>query len=245
MKIKSKALLLVLCAVLLVTASGLGTMAYLTDDDSVTNTFTVGSVGLTLDEADVNEKGQPLKDNAVVDDVADADRWQPTQEDPEQEYHLLPGHTYTKDPTVTVDKNSENAYVRMMATITYKAEADKVFADHKTGDLFTPWLDIDGTNWKFNGAPVTTKDDSADTISRTYEFRYVGNDAENPGVVVKSETATVLPALFTTIRVPDLVTKEEIAYLDGMKITVVAHAIQADGFANADAAWTAFGVQHP
>ena len=222
MKIKSKALLLVLCAVLLVTASGLGTMAYLTDDDSVTNTFTVGAVGLTLDEADVDDSTK-AKDRDQAND-----------------YPLLPGHTYTKDPTVTVDAGSENAYVRMMATITYKAEGDAVFAKYGVDN----WLDINSEKWLVNGNPETTKDDQNGTISRTYEFRYVGNDAENPGngVVVKSETATVLPALFTTIRVPDLVTNDEIAHLDGMNISVVAHAIQADGFANADAAWTAFGA---
>lgn len=44
MKTKSKALLLTLCAVLLVAASVLGTMAYLTSSAEVKNTFTVGKV---------------------------------------------------------------------------------------------------------------------------------------------------------------------------------------------------------
>ena len=51
MKTKSKALLLTLCAVLLVAASVMGTMAYLTSTDKVENTFTVGNVKITLDEA--------------------------------------------------------------------------------------------------------------------------------------------------------------------------------------------------
>ena len=50
MKTKSKALLLTLCAVLLVTASVLGTMAYLTSQDQVVNTFTVGSVAIKLED---------------------------------------------------------------------------------------------------------------------------------------------------------------------------------------------------
>ena len=50
MKTRSKALLLTLCAVLLVTASVLGTMAFLTSTDEVKNTFTVGSVNIALDE---------------------------------------------------------------------------------------------------------------------------------------------------------------------------------------------------
>ena len=61
MKTKRKALLLSLCAVLLVVASVMGTMAYLTSTSAtVTNTFTVGNVGITLDEAPVNTTAKSL-----------------------------------------------------------------------------------------------------------------------------------------------------------------------------------------
>lgn len=96
MKKKTKALMLVLCAVLLVTASVLGTMAYLTSTDKVVNTFTVGKVAITLDEAQVKEDGTPVADAARVKQNA---------------YHLLPGHTYTKDPTVHVQANSEDSFI--------------------------------------------------------------------------------------------------------------------------------------
>lgn len=96
MKKKTKALMLVLCAVLLVTASVLGTMAYLTSTDQVVNTFTVGKVAITLDEAQVKEDGTPVAGAARVKENA---------------YHLLPGHTYTKDPTVHVQANSEDSFI--------------------------------------------------------------------------------------------------------------------------------------
>ena len=96
MKKKTKALMLVLCAVLLVTASVLGTMAYLTSTDQVVNTFTVGKVAITLDEAQVKEDGTPVAGAARVTGNA---------------YHLLPGHTYTKDPTVHVQANSEDSFI--------------------------------------------------------------------------------------------------------------------------------------
>ena len=49
MKARSKALLLALCAVLLVAVSVLGTMAYLTSKTQViTNTFTVGDINIEL-----------------------------------------------------------------------------------------------------------------------------------------------------------------------------------------------------
>ena len=96
MKKKTKALMLVLCAVLLVTASVLGTMAYLTSTDKVVNTFTVGKVAITLDEAKVDPDG-----TAVT----------PAERVKENAYHLLPGHTYTKDPTVHVQANSEDSFI--------------------------------------------------------------------------------------------------------------------------------------
>lgn len=54
-KTKTKVLLMSLCAVLLVAASVLGTMAYLTDSKDVKNTFTVGNVSITMDETDVDD----------------------------------------------------------------------------------------------------------------------------------------------------------------------------------------------
>lgn len=96
MKKKTKALMLVLCAVLLVTASVLGTMAYLTSTDKVVNTFTVGKVAITLDEAKVDPDG-----TAVT----------PAERVKENAYHLLPGHGYTKDPTVHVQANSEDSFI--------------------------------------------------------------------------------------------------------------------------------------
>ena len=47
---KSKVLLTLLCAVALVATSVFGTLAYLTSQDAVVNTFTIGSVVITLDE---------------------------------------------------------------------------------------------------------------------------------------------------------------------------------------------------
>ena len=54
METKNKALLLTLCAVLLVAASVMGTIAYLTSHDAVVNTFSVGSISMSLVEQDVD-----------------------------------------------------------------------------------------------------------------------------------------------------------------------------------------------
>lgn len=91
-----KTLTVVLALVLVIAMSVAGTMAYLTSTDTVTNTFTVGNVKITLDEAKVETNGEP---------VENADRVQ------ENTYKLIPGHEYTKDPTVHVDKDSEDCWL--------------------------------------------------------------------------------------------------------------------------------------
>lgn len=96
MKTRSKALLLTLCAVVLVIATVFGTMAYLTSTDEVKNTFTVGSVKITLDEAKVTTDGKPVEGAERVKTNA---------------YHLLPGNEYEKDPTVHVNAVSEDSWI--------------------------------------------------------------------------------------------------------------------------------------
>lgn len=212
MKTKSKALLLTLCAVLLVTASVLGTMAFLTSDDEVVNTFSVGSVAIKLDEAKANADGTL---------VEGAERVKANN------YKLLPGHTYNKDPMVTVLNGSEPSYIKMTVTFSKANELDAIFAP--TGADMTSIFDgYDATCWIAKG---NTKDTATNT--RTYEFWYKETVAAPNGDVA-------LDALFDKIIVPGFITNEQLATIEGMTITVNACAIQADGFANAEAAWATF-----
>ena len=213
MKAKRKALLLSLCAVLLVVASVMGTMAYLTSSDTVTNTFTVGSVNIKLDEAKANPDGTL---------VEGADRVKANS------YKLLPGHTYNKDPMVTVLKGSESSYVKMTVTFTKAAELDAIFAPTGGANLTSIFNGYDSTNW-------IDKGNTEDTVknTRTYEFWY-------KDTVAAPTADVVLDALFDSITVPGTITKDQLATIEGMTITVNAYAIQADSFANAEAAWAAF-----
>lgn len=212
MKTKSKALLLTLCAVLLVTASVLGTMAFLTSNDEVVNTFTVGSVAIKLDEAKANTDGSL---------VEGAERVKANS------YKLLPGHTYNKDPMVTVLEGSESSYIKMTVTFSKANELDAIFAP--TGaELTSIFNGYDSNNWTYKG---NTEDATADT--RTYEFWY-------KETVDAPDSDVPLDALFDSITVPGSITNEQLKSIEGMTITVNAYAIQADGFANAEAAWAAF-----
>ena len=95
MKTKTKALTLALCAVLLVVTTVFVTMAFLTDTDEVTNTFTVGQVDISLDEAPVDEYGEVVEGNRVKANT----------------YKLIPGHEYAKDPTIHVAGDSEKCWL--------------------------------------------------------------------------------------------------------------------------------------
>lgn len=208
---RSKPLVFALCAVLLVVGTILGTVAYLQDTASVVNTFTVGNVHLKLDEAVVDEKGEPTGGRTETGNA----------------YHLIPGETYTKDPTVTVLKGSEESYVRMMLTLNCASELDAIFAPN--GAVLTEiFKGYDATKWTY--VDVTRGNDN--TI--TYEFRYF--DTVKP----EKDTDLVLEALFNTVTVPNTMTGEQLANIADLKITVEAHAIQATGFADADEAWAAF-----
>lgn len=95
-----KTLTVLLALVLVIAMSVAGTMAYLTSQASVTNTFTVGKVAITLDETDVDAYGKKDGDTRVTENT----------------YKLIPGHEYVKDPIVHVDADSENSWVFVKVT---------------------------------------------------------------------------------------------------------------------------------
>lgn len=226
-----KALLLMVCAVALVTASVLGTTAYLTSRDSVQNTFTVGAVDLRLDEAAVNPDGTYKTDaaNRVQKNV----------------YHLLPGRTYIKDPTVTVEQGSTESYVRMVVAVenlhllkqalpeaTYYTDLD---GDSRDDDFILELL-LDGS-WKYGVWHFAGYTESSDGKTGTYEFRY--------STTVDASQATgdvTLEPLFEKIKIPGNVDNAHLEKLQTVQVVIQAHAIQAEGFDTAEDAWRAFGA---
>ncbi len=123
-----KAILLVMCAILLCGASVLGTLAYLTSTDSVTNTFTVGNVAITMDETDVDINGAKDGETRVKSN----------------EYKLIPGVTYTKDPTIHVGADSEDAwlFVKVENGIAALEASDNTIAAQLTAN---GWTLVEGT----------------------------------------------------------------------------------------------------
>ena len=117
MKKTNKALLLALCAILLVAGSIMGTLAYLTDRKSVENTFSVGKVGITLSETDTDGDGSTVANT----------------------YKLIPGSKYTKDPTITVDDASETCYLFV--------DVRNSIANYIDIAMANGWTNLNGTIW--------------------------------------------------------------------------------------------------
>lgn len=230
MKTKNKVLLILTCMCLIVATTVMATVAYLADEDTVVNTFTVGNVQLNLDETDVDLNGKKDGETRVK----------------ANEYHLIPGMEYIKDPTVTVLAGSEECYVRMLVTLNRnKAQLNDIF-----GAGFLPQYYVEEWNnavWQTTGA--VAEDPTNNTV--TYEFRYRDN-VNKPETIDKVATDAELASLFKKFKVPTTLDGEDLAKLqdnpattanEKFTITVVAHAIQAAGFNTEAEAWAAFDAQ--
>ena len=214
-------LLLLACAVLLVSLSVGATLAYLTSTtQTVKNTFTVGNVEITLDEAEVNEYGEV---------VTGADRVTANT------YKLLPGRTYVKDPIVHVKAGSERCYVRVEVKVSNIEKVKQAFPADKyptfyQGELFLLQSLVQG--WDKTLWPCVSYENG------TYGFWYAN-------IMDAREAARDTAAVFSAIKVPETADNTAIKLLDGVTVDVVGYAIQADGFADAAAAWAAYSTQHP
>lgn len=249
---KKKSFIMLLCAIVVMTSVAFGTIAYLTDRESVTNKFTMGNVDIIVDEEVVDPGDDDPDDPSDDPDDPDDD---PERTEEGNEYDIEPGGEYKKDPTMTVKAGSKEAYVRMMVEISHADELDQIFSELKImypdkfqngfvpADCVGGWDETAWPCYAMNKAAREVEvvvDGVPTTETRNFyvlEFRY-------PTTVAASATEdTVLPALFTTLKVPGEITTKQLQTIQDMTIEVVGHAIQTTGFATADEAWTAFDAQ--
>lgn len=214
-----KIITLVVCLVLVAASTTAATVAWFTDTSKDVNTFVLGNVKMTLDEAKVDQNGVPLKD----------DRGNIIRTTEINTYHLVPGGEYTKDPTVTVKPGTSEAYVRILVTVSGSRQMKTVFGQNFLAEnLVKGW---DKNIWQYAGET----DNGDNTV--TYEFRY-------HKTVEAKDSDLVLEPLFEKILLPGSVTIENVETLaNNVEIRTVAHGMQAEGFENADEAWAAFAKQ--
>lgn len=158
MKKFKKALVLFLCAVLLVAGSVMGTLAYLKSQSATaTNTFTVGTLSITLDEAKTDVYGTKLEESRVTANT----------------YKLVPGHTYTKDPVVHVAVGSEPCYLFVnVADALAGIEDNATIAEQMTAK---GWIRLSGNVWYYN-AIVDARTAAQDVV--VFEYFKLKGDAD-------------------------------------------------------------------
>ncbi len=190
MKKKIVSVCLVVC--LLATAIIGTTLAYFTDEKTVTNTFSSGNVTITLDEAPVGLDGQATTGDRVTTN----------------EYKLYPGKEYDKDPTITVAADSEVCYL-FVKVVNGLADLEAA------GNTIAAQMDDKG--W-------TLVDGETNVYMQSGTY-------SGGGQAVVFETFTIDTA-------------ETAATLaNAGNVVITAYAVQAEGFASAQAAWDAtFGA---
>ena len=247
---KKKIVALCLCVALAVVAIGGATLAYFTDTDNETNTFTTGGVKIELIEQQRNADGTALeafKNNKVLMPiVGSAQGEQVTVGGVE-----LPTAENYVDKIMTIKNTGvSDAYVRIFVAV------PTALQNGQTPNA--PRYDV--LHWNFNG-------DSCAEGEWTDEI-VVANPTEIDGVeykiysrtyttALKANEATATPAYigFYLDKTVDMnadgeytvdwgTGPEVIDYdlSDGVEIPVFAQAIQADGFDSAEAAFAASGL---
>ena len=194
MRTKTKALVLALCAVLLVVTTVFVTMAFLTSEDSVQNTFTVGEVTISLDELDVDD--------------SDNDGFT-TDRDKANEYKLIPGKTYTKDPTIHVGAKSEPCYLFVKVEnglVNAEADGNTTIAKQMENK---GWFPVNGTEDVYYYGTLTT---------------------------IAAVNGGQDKVVFDEFTIDDSVEADDLFKYAEKEIKVTAYAIQAEGFEKTDIA---------
>ena len=255
---KKRFVAILLCVTLVALAAIGATFAYLTSTDSVTNTFTVGNVKIDLIESrlhrenagipngetsdselwsNVNKEGTGNTSKYKAGDTfyTDAQIEADAAEYKCENVKLLPGESYHKMPYVK-NIGTEDAYIRIRVMIP---------ADLDTAILNSSMY----TSTAMNNKEFTMAYDNSGTVER-------GNVKYNVYTFTRIDRLAAGEMTYWnvwgTIHMDSDTTGEELAeffgegkpYANGVfPVLVEADGIQADGFADAAAAWKAFDKQ--
>ena len=212
---KKRFVAILLCVTLVALAAIGATFAYLTDTKTVNNTFTMGNVAIKLDETNVND---PTGDRVTSNT-----------------YNVYPGAVVKKDPIVhNTGKNA--AYIR--ATINVENWMNNCAAYYPEFGIAYPsagyeqslllLVDALGNGWSIVGVE-TGKPFELGNFSAKFILKYDGTLASGADTT----------AMFNNVKVPAGIKNGN----DFGAITVVAQAIQADGFDTWEAAFAAYDAK--
>lgn len=135
----AKKIVAALLAVVLLIGIGVGgTLAWLTaTSGTVTNTFTVGDINITLQEHELKADGTFDTTKEVTEN---------------NNYKVIPGGEQPKDPFVTVKANSENCYVYVMVENNLTID-NKIVVNYDINT--TDWIQVATKTNETTGAVTT------------------------------------------------------------------------------------------
>ena len=278
---KKKITAIFLCVALVAIAIVGASLAYFTDPDSATNTFTVGNVKIDLIESKFHREGNDNSGDLTIPDPthtvtaddgmkyvatghtmftddeikADAETYQADYLAVKGE-NMVPGRGVAKCPYV-VNTGANDAYIRIRVMIPSAANND--FVAVKDGGVITnQWCTssistgefIDGKGGGWNNAPAIAKA-SVTKDGVTYDvYTFTRNEPLKAGAMTEWNVWNFIginkDATSADIQTAIDAGAIKVAETDGgaktmtLNVLVEADAIQAEGFADAAAAWAAF-----
>lgn len=214
MKFTKKKIFVIALAICLIATISMGTLAWFSASDSVTNDFYIADSGDHSDDPD------------AIFSVAVWEKTPDSNEDTDgYEYtKILPGTVLTKEPHVE-NTGYYSQYIRAVVTI---SDAAAWIAAVDGIDMAEVFLGFDESVWTNISM---TKDTAADTL--TYVLYY-------DGILESGKDIT----LFEQVKIPESLTVEQAAaFAGGFSITVKAQAVQTENVgANAYEAFRTVGL---
>lgn len=214
---KKRFVAILLCVTLVALAAIGATFAYLTDTKTVDNTFTMGNVAIKLDETNVND---PTGDRVTSNT-----------------YNVYPGAVVTKDPIVhNTGKNA--AYIRATVNVSnwmnlcaaYYPDFKETFPNDGYKAALNLLVGELGEGWSVVGV------EAGDTFTiGQFDAKFI---LKYEGALAAGADTT---AMFQTVTIPTGIDNVNADSFSG--VTVVAQAIQADGFDTWEAAFAAYDAK--
>ena len=190
-----------------------GAIAYFTDTDSATNTFTIGNVNIDLVES--TWENIPAANDANNNGIPDAAE------------EMMPGETVDKDPVVKNLSTKNPAYVFVKVEVPC-SKTITTPTSLPTTELFTYTVNSGWT--ELSSAAVACTDSG--TATHVY---YYGNSTTLTELAktTNENTPTASPALFDEVTLLGTLKSEQIPNPDAAKnIVVTGYGIQTEGLAS-------------
>lgn len=225
------ALSCVLAVAAIVATSVMGTVAYLTSSAEVRNTFTIGSVGITLTESLVDGDGQKVTGEGA-------------KQVTENKYTLIPGKTYHKDPTIFIKEGSQDSYLFVhikndLKTIAADDENNLTIAEQMASHGWARYV-MGSTGWiyvycGFDGEGNSVVRDTDATNELGWQDEYTAKTVNSGSY-----------QLFDEFTIKSNITENELEPYSTAEIKITAIAIQDDAFGGDIAkVWAAVHQTYP